>query len=123
MVASRAETLGGDEASRFRTIPLSLVMEGMNVSEHARVCGRETERVLFRVGVGNERVNHEIAAENMRQKGRSRMISGGTVTYTCSKAGSKVLGWWTSRAGIGGGFGGEDEQWSDHGHLFIYRPR
>lgn len=27
MVASRAETLGGDEASRFRTIPLSLVDE------------------------------------------------------------------------------------------------
>ena len=28
MVANRVETLGGDEASRFRTIPLSLVMEG-----------------------------------------------------------------------------------------------
>lgn len=32
MVANRAETLGGDEASRFRTIPLSLVMEGVGVS-------------------------------------------------------------------------------------------
>ena len=27
MVANRVETLGGDEASRFRTIPLNLVME------------------------------------------------------------------------------------------------
>ena len=32
MVASRAETLGGDEASRFRTITLSLVMKGVSVS-------------------------------------------------------------------------------------------
>ena len=38
MVANRAETLDGDEASRFRTIPLSLMMKGMGVSACARVC-------------------------------------------------------------------------------------
>jgi len=36
MVANRAETLGGDEASKFRTIPLSLVMEEVSVSAGAR---------------------------------------------------------------------------------------
>ena len=36
MVANRVETLGGDEASRFRTIPLSLMMEGVRVSAHVR---------------------------------------------------------------------------------------
>lgn len=67
MVAKRAETLGGDEASRFRTIPLSLVMEGMEVSAHVRVCESEGEPVLFSVGVGNERVNHEVAVKHIRQ--------------------------------------------------------
>ena len=42
MVANRAETLGGDEANRFRTIPLNLVMEGACVS--ACVRGAENER-------------------------------------------------------------------------------
>ena len=37
MVAKRVETLGGDEASRFRIIPLSLVTGGIGVSTHVRV--------------------------------------------------------------------------------------
>ena len=62
IVASRAETLGGDEANRFRTIPLSLVMERTSVSARVRVRENERGPVLFRVRIGNERVDHEIAA-------------------------------------------------------------
>ena len=67
MVANRAETLGGDEASRFRTIPLNLVMEEVKVSARVLVCGNERGPVLFRVGVGNESVNHEIAVKHASQ--------------------------------------------------------
>jgi len=38
-------------------------------------CGNET--VLFRVGVGDERVNHEVAVEQVSVKGRSSMIVAG----------------------------------------------
>lgn len=71
MVANRAETLGGDEASRFRTIPLSLEVT-------RRVSPRKKKKkkgifVLFRVGVGYERVNHEIAVKQNVRTGLDRV--------------------------------------------------
>jgi len=62
---------------------LAWVMEGM-VSERVRECGtREGKPVLFRVGVGNERVNHKVAVKDMCQKSRSCVILvAGTFTHT-----------------------------------------
>ena len=72
MVASRAETLGGDEASRLRTMPLSLVGRE-EVS--GRSDGRGERCALCRVGVGDEGVDHEIAVKRRGETGRSSMIS------------------------------------------------
>jgi len=47
MVANRVETLGGDEASRFRTIPLNLVMEEVKGKwGYVEVWKRERSRTL-----------------------------------------------------------------------------
>lgn len=73
IVANLVETLGGDEASRFRTIPLSLARKRPDVSTHVRVRGKgRGMHILFRVGVGNERIDHEIAGgQNVRTVDRA----------------------------------------------------
>ena len=110
MVANRAETLGGDEASRFLTIPLSLVMEGMSVSARIRMCRNERGVVLFRVGVGNERVKHKIAVKHMYvstwsivydlRRGRSHTYARKPVRRTLSgggRRGQALLEWFQWR--------------------------
>jgi hypothetical protein len=66
-VANRAETLGGEEASRFRTISLSLETRRVSLRLLARVCGTERKSALFVFCVGNEGVNHEVAVQGVRE--------------------------------------------------------
>ena len=122
MVASLAETLGGDEASRFRTIPLSL--GGVCVSGRF-VERRGCARVLFRVGVGDEGVDHEVAVKNM-------YVSQGSIACAIVVGDGHVhmLESWLEglwMVDVGGGHCSAGSvvgvRWSDHGHLFIYRPR
>ena len=118
MVANRAETLGGDEASRFRTIPLNLVMEEGECMPKER--GRD--RILFGVGVGDECVDHEIAVGIQVSPGSivSDLWRGSARTHARKLARRTLDGGRRGQALLAG-FGGEGEQQSDHGHLFIYR--
>lgn len=72
MEAKHPETLDGDEASRLRTNARSLVTRRVSARAHAGVCGKGRKSALFRVGVGDERVKHEIAIEqqNVRKVDR-----------------------------------------------------
>lgn len=79
--------------------------------------------ILFRVSVGNERVDHEIAKGQDVRKSRSGMIFVEDVDIHMLKG--WLVGLWMvdveGRHWRGGFQCGEDGLWSDHGHLFIYR--
>lgn len=91
----------------------------MSPRAHAGVCVERERSVLFRVGVGDEGVNHEIAVKpKMSERSIVYDLRRGTSTYTCSNFGSFAFEWWMSRAGIvvcgcvnGGGGGGGVSVW------------